>query len=94
MSEEPTTTAEFEETQAPQESATPEPPSPQEDAPPDQTPVEPRLGLGDFAAVAGLDTVTQAGLRTWMRTKGYRPDGHYPLAEWQEYRERLMKYTG
>ena len=62
-----------------------------EEAPPV---VEPRLGLGDFAAVAQLDTVTQAGLRMWMRTKGYRPDGHFPLAQWQEYHQQLLEHTG
>lgn len=80
MSEKPTTMDATEEATATAPEATPA--------------VEPRLGLSDFAAIIRLDTTTQAGLRTWMRTKGYRPDGHYPLAQWQEYHQGLLRHKG
>ena len=96
MSEEPTETAPQpdEDTEEPEEPGAPESPPSPEDAAPAPAPVEPRLGLGDFAAVATLDKVTQAGLRTWMRTKGLRPDGHYPLAQWQEWHQGLLRHAG
>jgi hypothetical protein len=55
--------------------------------------VEPRLGFADFLASTTLRPAGQAMLKRWMRQHSHDPDGHYSLAQWQEYEAAMRAAT-
>lgn len=57
--------------------------------------VEPRLGLSEFAGIAGLSTPAQAALKRWMDiyVRVQASSGHYSLAQWQEYHRQMRAHT-
>ena len=105
MSEEPESPVETPEA-PPEEDDVPDPTPPAEEPPPEEQPapeaqLEPHLGLGEFLVTApalrGLSLSVQkaaaAGMKAWMRQQGHDANGHYPLAQWQEYYQDMLAHA-
>jgi hypothetical protein len=60
-------------------------PAPAEEPAPVAGPVEPKVGLGGFAAMRNLRASSRAALHRFMRQEGHDPDAYYSLADWRQF---------
>jgi outer membrane biosynthesis protein TonB len=60
-------------------------PVPEDEPAPVSGPVEPKVGLGGFAAMRDLRASSRAALHRFMRQEGHDPDAYYSLADWRQF---------
>ena len=73
---------------------TPAAPAPDEDAAPPVplAPLEPLIGLREFVAMRQLKAPLLAAFRAWMALQGHDADGHYTLAQWDDYLAQTRRH--